>query len=53
MSQEKPALKADFNAVLEAALRARSEDADGLAGGHRVADPNIREAIAQLLSSPA
>jgi hypothetical protein len=57
MSEQKPASEADFRTILEAALRARSEEeasvADTLIGGYRVADPDIHDAIEQLLSSPA
>ena len=54
MTERKPASEADFRSILEAALRARCEDDAGQGpGGPRVADPDIHDAIEQLLSSPA
>lgn len=53
MSEQAPASKGDFNAILEAALRARADALAGAQDGPRVADPAVSEAIAQLLNSPA
>lgn len=54
MSHTKPASEPDFEAVLEAARKARAEDTAGSApGAHRVADPDIQDAIERLLNSPA
>jgi len=56
MTERKPLSEADFSSILEAALKARCEDreaADPGPRGYHVADPDIHEAIEQLLSSPA
>lgn len=56
MIEPKSASEADFRSILEATLKARSEDQEPAnlgPGGYPVADPDIHEAIEQLLSSPA
>jgi hypothetical protein len=52
-----PATTSDnaFTRILEAALRARGEDGEAASAGHqhRASDPQVQQAIDDLLSSPA